>query len=121
MLAAFLCDVAILQKSKGKRSISDIFRQVYQTHRLPNEAQDGNIAILNILKNHAELRPIVENYIEGTKKIDWTESLENLGIEEIKENSVVKLKVKDKLKGRQKDLLDELGYNNWRKISGKSK
>jgi predicted metalloprotease with PDZ domain len=121
MLAAFLCDAAILQKSEGKRAISEVFRQVYQTHRLPNEAQDGNIAVLNILKSHAEFRPIVENYIEGTKKIDWSESLENLGIEEIKENSSVKLKVKDKLKGRQKDLLDKLGYNNWRKISGKSK
>ena len=121
LLTAFLCDVALLQKTKGKRNLSEIFREIYQTHRLPNEAQDGNIAVLRILKTRAELRPVVENYIEGTKKIDWARELEILGIEEITETSAVKLKVKDRLNGRQKDLLDKLGYNNWRKISGKSK
>lgn len=121
MLVAFLCDVVLLQKNKEKRGISEIFRQVYRDHRLPNKAQDGNIAVLNILKSHTELRQLVENYIEGTTKINWTESLETLGIEEIKANSAVKLRVKEKLKGRQKDLLDKLGYNNWRKISEKSK
>ena len=121
LLAAFLCDVALLQKTKGKRTLSEIFREIYQTHRLPNEPQDGNIAVLRILKTRAELRPVVENYIEGTKKINWTRELEILGIEEITENSAAKLKVKDRLNGRQKDLLDKLGYNNWRKLSERSK
>ena len=35
MIAAFLCDAAILEKSKGKSSIEEIFRMVYQKHRLP--------------------------------------------------------------------------------------
>jgi predicted metalloprotease with PDZ domain len=121
LLAAFLCDVALLQKNKRKRDLLEIFREIYQTHRLPKAAQDGNIAVLRILKTRAELRFVVENYIEGTKKIDWTRDLEILGIEEIRENSAVKLRVKDKLNGRQKDLLDKLGYNNWRKLAERSK
>ncbi len=121
LLAAFLCDVALLQKNRGNRDLSEIFREIYQTHRLPNAAQDGNIAVLRILKTRAELRFVIENYIEGTKKIDWTRDLELLGIEEIRENSGVKLRVKDKLNKRQKDLLDKLGYNNWRRLAERSK
>ncbi len=68
-----------------------------------------------------ELDSIVENYIKGTKEINWEKDLETLGIQSSEENSFVKLKVKAKFSGRQKDLLDKLGYNNWRKISGKSK
>lgn len=121
LLAAFLCDVALLQKNKAKRTLSEIFREIYQTHRLPNQAQDGNISVLRILQTRAELYAVVENHIEGTKKIDWIRELEILGIEEIRENSAVKLKVKAGLNGRQKDLLDKLGYNNWRKLAEKSK
>ncbi|MGI8786328.1 MAG: hypothetical protein ACR2HG_01020 [Pyrinomonadaceae bacterium] len=121
MLVAFLCDAAILQASKGKNSIEDIFREVYRKHRVPNEPADGNAAILEILKTRAELIPIVENYIRGTEKINLEKDLEAFGIAATEENSFVKLGVKTKLSGGQKDLLDKLGYNNWRNISGKSK
>lgn len=115
MIAAFLCDAALLQKSKGKRSISDIFRQIYQKHHLPGERQDANQAILGILKQSPELHPIVEKYIEGTEKIVWAKYLDAFGIVSTENNFSTKLEVKTKLNGRQKDLLNELGYNNWRK------
>ena len=35
----------------------------------------------------------------------------------IEENASVTLRVTSKSSGRQKDLLDKLGYNNWRKLS----
>jgi predicted metalloprotease with PDZ domain len=49
MIVAFLSDVALLRKSKGKRSINDIFRQVLSKYRLPNKRQEGNPVILNVL------------------------------------------------------------------------
>jgi len=121
MLAAFLSDIALLRESRGKRSIAAIFRDVYQKHRVPNEPADGNAAILKILKNYSELDPINEKYITGTDEINWKTDLETIGIEAKEENSVVRLAVKTKLNGRQKDLLDKLGYNNWRKASEKRK
>jgi predicted metalloprotease with PDZ domain len=119
MIAAFICDAAILEKSKGRSSIEEIFRRIYQEHHLPNKPQNGNRAVLNILKTKEELRPVVEKYIEGAGKIVWTKYLDNLGIEAIETDFKTQLKVKKKLSGRQKDLLDKLGYNNWRKISKK--
>jgi len=117
MLAAFLSDVALLRESRGKRSIAVIFRDVYQKHRTPNEPTDGNAAILKILKNYSELNPIIEKYIAGADEINWKTDLETIGIEAKEENSFLRLAVKAKLNGRQKDLLDKLGYNNWRKAS----
>ncbi len=116
MIAAFLCDVALLRASKGKHSISDVFREIYNLHHVPNKPQDGNAAILSILRNYRELDLITEKYIKSAAKIDWQADLESAGIEAAETNSFTKLAVKAKLSGRQKDLLDKLGYNNWRKI-----
>lgn len=121
MLVAFLCDVALLRAGKGKRSVSDILRAVYQKHQKPNKAEAGNAAILSILEADAELRPIVERYIKGAEKIDWRADLEAAGIQQSGESFPARLAVKSKLGGRQKDLLDKLGYNNWRKLVPKSK
>ncbi len=116
IIVAFLCDLAILQESNGKRSLTDVYRQIYRKHQFPNQMQDGNTAILKILKEFKELRPIVENYVESNKQIDWTEYLTEFGIEsEIKDNET-ELKVLTKPNGKQKDLLNKLGYNQWRKM-----
>ncbi|MEZ5428156.1 MAG: hypothetical protein R2747_17925 [Pyrinomonadaceae bacterium] len=120
MIVAFLCDAAILEKSKGKNSIEDVFRQIYAAHNRPNsKSEDGTGAILRILKSRPELVPVVERFVENAGKIDWTPYLENLGLEENREGLRVNLRVKAKLKRRQRDLLDKLGYNNWRKFSDK--
>lgn len=121
MLVAFLCDLAILQKSKGKKSLTEVFRQIFAVRGLKNERQEGNMAILNILQNYPELRPIIEKYIKGSGQIAWQTELDAFGIESKEENFMTKLAVKAKLGGRQKDLLDKLGYNNWRKLSESSK
>ena len=119
MLVAFLCDVVLLRESKSE--VADIFRQLYKLHRLPNKAQDGNMAVLNILGSYLKLQLIIEKYIKGVEKLDWQTDLESLGIEVSETDFAVKLKVKAKLDRRQKDLLDRLGYNNWRKILEKAK
>ena len=65
---------------------------------------------------------IIEKYIKGAENIVWQTDLDAIGIESAgTENFATKLKVKAKLNGRQKDLLDKLGYNNWRKNSESSK
>lgn len=75
MLAAFLCDVALLRASKGGRSVATIFGEVYRKHRVSNEPADGSAAILSVLKSHAELTPVVEKYVAGREKINWESTL----------------------------------------------
>jgi predicted metalloprotease with PDZ domain len=121
MLVGFLIDAAILSKSKGKKTLSEVFREIYQKHNLSSERKDGNEAILKILESRRELRSVIEKYIKGAENIAWQTDLEGIGIETVTENFSTKLKVKTKLNGRQKDLLDKLGYNNWRNFSRKTK
>jgi hypothetical protein len=121
LVVAFLCEVALLRESKGKRNLKEIFRQIWNKYQPPNQIQDGNPAILSILKSFPELHLTVQNYIEGKSKIDWQNELNAVGIEAEKDGFNTRLKVTAKPNGRQKDLLDKLGYNQWRKLLEKKK
>ncbi|MBA2336018.1 MAG: hypothetical protein H0V90_13925 [Blastocatellia bacterium] len=117
MLVAFLCDIALLNESKGKRSVSDIFRRVFEKHSFPGERQDGNAAVLSIMQADPELLPIIQEYVKGAGKIDWQTQLQTAGIESGPGNKRTSLHIIEKPKKNQKALLDKLGYNSWRKLS----
>jgi predicted metalloprotease with PDZ domain len=119
LAVAFLIDVALLRSGSG--DVLKIFREIFQKHRLPKSAEDGNTAVLNALESNKELIPIIKNYIRSTEKINWETDLQASGIEVIRPNSGTQLKIKEKAKGREKDLLNKLGYNNWRKLLKSSK
>ena len=121
MLVAFLCDLALLQQSKGKRSVENILNELFAKHRKPAEPADGNTAVLALLRSNPNVAPIVDKYVTGADKLEWTTDLAAAGIEDGDIGPNTTLRVKDKLNGRQKTLLDKLGYNNWRKLSVTSK
>ena len=121
MLVAFLCDLALLETLKGKISTDNLVREVYQKYHGVPKRQDGNVAVIEMFRGHAELRSVVDRYITGADKIDWRDELSAAGIEAVTENSFTTLKVKAKASGQQKDLLDKLGYNNWRKLMVKNR
>ena len=121
MLVAFLCDLALLQQSKGKRSVEDFLKELFTKHRKPAEPADGNTAVLALLRSNPNVVPIVDKYVTGADKLEWTTDLAAAGIEDSDLGPNTTLRVKDKLNGRQKTLLDKLGYNNWRKLSRTSK
>jgi hypothetical protein len=121
MLVAFLCDLALLERSRGKRSVENILEEVFAKHRPPAAEADGNTAVLSILKANALLIPIVEKYVTGAERIEWTTDLAAAGIEDADAGPITTLRVKQKPSGRQKTLLEHLGYNNWRKLSPRSR
>ncbi|MEO8648585.1 MAG: hypothetical protein ABI539_05405 [Acidobacteriota bacterium] len=121
MLIAFLTDLALLQKSGGKRSTADLLRSLSAEHGKGKTPEDGNQAILSVLSRYPELKSIADNYVNGTAPVDWSSLLTASGLEESGPAGRGVLKVSDKLSGKQKEMLDKLGYNNWRKISPRSK
>jgi hypothetical protein len=112
MVTAFLCDIKLLNESKGRRSIDDELRRLYAKHRLPAARAPANESIISVLRSNNDLESVVNKYVLGSDKFDWDATLALAGLEN--KNG---LRVLPKLTGRQKDLLDALGYNNWRRLS----
>lgn len=122
MIVAFLCDLSLLNSSKGKRSIENVLREIYLGNHDTKQSADGNEAVLSTFAKYQELRPIADRYITGNEKnIDWAEYLHFAGLETGGMGNPSRLSVSKKLTSRQKDLLDKLGYNTWRKLSKDSK
>jgi predicted metalloprotease with PDZ domain len=117
MLVAFAFDVALLAKSGGKRSVTEVLREVFTRHRI-ERAQDGNTAILKILRGYPELVPIIDRTVTGNGYIVWEPLLSPVGLETEARGRSQHLGPVAKPSGRQRDLLDKLGYNSWRKLSG---
>lgn len=117
MLVAFLCDLALLERSDGKHSVTEILREIYRKYAPPGPAQDGNAAVLAVLRGYRELVPIIDRNITGAENLEWTALLKTAGIEAENRDQIVRLKPVTKPSGKQRDLLDKLGYNSWRKLS----
>lgn len=114
LLVAFLCDVAILQKTKGKRSLETVFRKAFRRFSSIERKIVANAEVLKLLAENSELLPIIEKYIRGANEINWANYLTAIGIQNEKNDTVPDLKVKKKLSRRQKALLKKLGYNRRR-------
>ena len=119
LAVAFLFDIALLRQSGGKRDLISVLRQIYDKHKKPNKTEDGNAAILRFFESYKELSPIIKDYVRGAEKLNFERYLQQTGIEILPVGTNIKLKVKDGLSGREKDFLDKLGYNNWRKFLSK--
>jgi hypothetical protein len=116
MLVAFLLDVAMLRESKSRKNISDVSQQMYQRYNKEN-GTDGNAAALDAIG-----RPeFAKRYILGADVFEIEKELAGSGLvlETTGRSSV--LRVKAKPAGREKEILDRLGYNNWRKGPGTTK
>jgi hypothetical protein len=112
MIVAFLCDILLLNGSKAERSTDGLLREIFAKHKFPENRTDGTGAVLTILNARPELGPVIEKYIKGSNKFEWQAELDLAGLE-----FANGLRVQPKLNGKQKDLLDALGYNNWRRLS----
>ncbi len=121
LLVAFLCDLALLERSKGKRSVANILKEIYEKHRFPAPIADGNTALLNILRINSELVPIVDRNITGAESLVWESFLKFAGITAETNDKLTKLRVSPKPTSGQKAILDMLGYNNWRKLASSDK
>lgn len=119
MLIAFACDIALLSGSGGRRSIEDFIARLFGEHKAPKPATNGNDAILKLMEADPHLAEIARDHVRGSKAPDWPAVLEAAGLENDPSTSRVRLRVKARLTGRQKAVLDKLGYNNWRRLTQK--
>ncbi|MBX3243387.1 MAG: hypothetical protein KF685_02835 [Acidobacteria bacterium] len=114
LLVAFMTDAAMLQRSKD-RSVENLLSEVFKKHHRSPTVADGNNAVLGIMKGHREIAPIVRRFIEGSEKADLSDTTKAVGLSFQDVAGSKRLRVVEKPSGRQRAILDKLGYNNWRK------
>lgn len=116
MLIAFFLDVAMLRESKGRQDVSDISRQIFQRYNKENEG-NANSAILHAIGKYN----FVTRYILNSAIFDVETQLAGSGMVLETTGRAAVFRVTPKPSGRQKEILDRLGYNNWRKGPGNTK
>ncbi|MFN2533490.1 MAG: hypothetical protein ABR555_19590 [Pyrinomonadaceae bacterium] len=116
MVVAFLYDLKLRSQSKGKRSLDDVYRKLFNGNRGNSAGEsDGNAAVLSAL--HAELpgSDFVDRFVINPATIDLQNELAPFGLTVETRGLRTHVFVGEHLTGRQRDLLKQLGYNELRK------
>ena len=124
MLVAFLFDLKLLSQSRGKRSLDDVYREVFRRYRLveppsaPSTTQasgiaDGNQAVLAVIEGTPGMQEFAGSFIRRAAAIDLSSELATFGLRVERLGLRTRISVSETLTRRQRDLLRELGYNDY--------
>ena len=112
MIIAFLTDLELMRASGGKANVETLLRDLFEKyHEAPSQV-DGNKAVFDLIAS-----PLIARYVQGTEQIDIDRALQVAGIDLVKNGPSYSLKVTARPDRRQREMLDKLGYNNWRRSS----
>lgn len=76
-----LLDLDIRAKTKGKNSLDDVFKQLYQAHFLSNKGMEENAVQLAVDTVVGQsFQSFFEKYVNGTAAIDYASFLEPFGL-----------------------------------------
>ena len=111
MLAAFLCDLMLRSASENRRSLDDVYRELFR--RFPQVARrvDGNEAIISLLNEELASNELTERYIKSRGGIDLDGMLAPYGLRVENTGARKRLSASSTLNKQQRELLRSLGYN----------
>jgi predicted metalloprotease with PDZ domain len=124
MLVAFLFDLKMLSQSRGKRSLDDVYREVFRRYRLVEPPSvpitteaggiaDGNQAIVTVMEGTPGMQEFAESFICRAAAIDLSSELATFGLRVERLGLRTRISVSETLTRRQRELLRELGYNDY--------
>lgn len=114
-VVAFIYDLRLRSASRGKRSLSDVYRRLFQTHsadRSAGKRSDGNEAVTSALSEELGSQNFVGKYVSNPVSIDLATELGLFGLRVEKIGLRTYVSVSDKPSKQQRDLLRDLGYND---------
>jgi len=116
MIIALFTDLESMRASRGKTNVEAMLRSLFEKFHDTASQTDGNKAVLDVIAS-----PRVTLYVQGTEQIDLGYALQAAGLELIKNGPSYVLKVVEKPDRRQREMLEKLGYNNWRRSNASPK
>jgi hypothetical protein len=111
MLVAFLYDLSLRYLTQGRRSLEEIYRELFKDANARGTKQDGTEVVLALLKRERNLEGFVRSYVEGADVIDLKTIIAPFGLSAAVVGNRTQIFASDKLNRRQRDLLSAFGYN----------
>jgi predicted metalloprotease with PDZ domain len=111
MLVALLYDLTLMRQTRGKSSLTDVYRELFRRHARGNPPADGNGAVVQILGSTGGMHPFVERYVEGSTELTLPSLIEPFGLRVEPGGARTHVGVSDSLDSAQRELLRKLGYN----------
>jgi predicted metalloprotease with PDZ domain len=111
MLIAALYDLDVRQQSRGKRSLEDVYHQLFRGRRAGGERREGNAVVIAALDNVFGGDEFAQRYIESVNQLDLTTALDAYGLQLIRNGTRTRITVSNSLNRNQRDLLRQMGYN----------
>jgi len=111
MLVAFIYDLALRQQTKGKRSLNDVYRELFRLYQSPASRKDGNSAILAVLNSMGESQELTRRYVETANVIELPAAIAPFGLQVDPGGVRTRVVVASSVSGAQRDLLKKFGYN----------
>jgi hypothetical protein len=112
MLVAALYDLSVRHATGGKRSLDDVYRALFRRALSGARGRDGNSVALEILEESPGGREFTDSFIRGVQKIDLVAELQPFGLRLDRTGGRSRVTVSNPLRGSQRDLLRQIGYNN---------
>jgi len=119
MVIAFLYDLKLRSQSHGKRSLDDAYRKLFQSHRMSaagvaaEPGGDGNEAAADALTSDSNTQRFVRQFIRDAVTINLPSELAPFGLRVEQFALRTHISVSEQLSKPQRDLLRELGYNDY--------
>lgn len=123
MLVAFLFDLKLRSQSRGKRSLDDVYREIWRRYRLvepsldpapgvAGRTADGNQVVVALMEGTPGLQQLAEMYVKRGTPIDLQTELGTFGLRVDQLGLRTRISIGETLTKRQRDLLRDLGYND---------
>ena len=112
MLAAFLCDLELRRAGGNRRSLDDVYRELFRRHPPGARRMDGNEAIISALNDALGSSEFAEHFIKGRGEIELAIELAPYGLRVENAGGRNRLSVGVGLGQQQREMLRSLGYKH---------
>lgn len=112
MVVAALYDLSLRSTSGGRRSLEDVYRELFRVARATTQGRDANAVALEVLERAAAGASFTLRLIKSTQPLDLGSELQRFGLEVSSAGGRTRITVARPLSGSQRDLLRQIGYNN---------
>lgn len=111
MLVAFLYDLTLMQRTGGKGSLDDVYRELFRRFGGERGREDGNAAVAGVLGRMPGMGDFTGRFVQGAAEINLAEAIRPFGLVIQPGGARTHVGVSAALDRPQRELLRRLGYN----------